>query len=225
MSEPFRRDPAYDRGRVPSDWVADQRPAYATGGVPETPVTRRVSWGAIFAGSVVALSLQLMLNLLGLAIGLGVADPAAADRQAIAIGAGVWLLVTTIVSVFAGGWAAGRLAGIPRRVDGLLHGFVTWALATFVAFSLLMSGAGALAGGALSVVRQQGGLDPQRVEQAQEQAQDAARQAGRQSERLADAASGGAFWAFLALVVGAACGAAGGAAGAPRGLIQAARYE
>jgi hypothetical protein len=35
----------------------------------------RISWGAIFAGTVVALVAQLLLTMLGLAIGLTIIDP------------------------------------------------------------------------------------------------------------------------------------------------------
>ena len=77
---------------------------------------RRISWGAIVAGIVVVLVVQLLLMLLGLAIGTATIDPAAAgtpDASTLGIGGGVWWLVATAISVFAGAWVAGRLAGMP----------------------------------------------------------------------------------------------------------------
>ena len=99
------------------------------------PVVRRISWGAIIAGVVVVLVVQMALMLLGLAIGTATIDPAAADTPgAYALGVGgAWWLATTAIAVFVGGWVAGRLAGMPSRTDGTLHGVITWAAATLVA--------------------------------------------------------------------------------------------
>ena len=46
------------------------------GNVPAAGViARRISWGAVFAGALVALVVQLALSLLGLGIGMGTVDP------------------------------------------------------------------------------------------------------------------------------------------------------
>jgi hypothetical protein len=119
------------------------------------PVVRRISWGAIVAGVVVVLVVQMVLMLLGLAIGTATIDPAAADTpeaSTLGIGGGVWWLASTAIAVFAGGWVAGRLAGVPSRTDGLLHGVVTWAVATLVAIYLLSTAIGGLVGGAFGAL-------------------------------------------------------------------------
>lgn len=116
---------------------------------------RRISWGAIIAGIVVTLVIQLLMMLLGLAIGASTLDPAtAASPQAssFGIGAGIWWLIATAVSIFAGAWVAGRLAGMPTRTDGMLHGVVTWAAATLLGIYLLTSTLGSLVGGAFGVL-------------------------------------------------------------------------
>lgn len=117
-------------------------------------VVRRVSWGANFAGVVVALSVQLLLSILGMAIGFGVVDPAQdADPLAgIGIGAGIWLLASTLIALFLGGWTAGRLAGFPLRTTGLLHGIVVWGLGTLLTFWLMTSAIGSLIGGTAQLV-------------------------------------------------------------------------
>lgn len=117
---------------------------------------RRVSWGAIFGGAVVALVVQLALNLLGLAIGLGAIDPATETNplSGLGLGAGIWLALSTVVALFIGGWAAGRLAGLPRRKDGLLHGVIAWAVVTLFTFYMVASGVGAVLGGAMNIVQQ-----------------------------------------------------------------------
>ncbi|HEX6013482.1 MAG TPA: hypothetical protein VFY87_17105 [Geminicoccaceae bacterium] len=118
---------------------------------------RRISWGAIFAGIAVVLVVQLLLMLLGLAIGTATIDPTAGgagtpDASTLGIGGAVWWLVSTAISVFAGAWVAGRLAGMPTPIDGMLHGIVTWAAATLLAFYLLTTTVGTLVSGAFGTL-------------------------------------------------------------------------
>lgn len=122
--------------------------------VGSSGIVRRVSWGAIFAGVVVALSVQLLLSILGMAIGFGIVDPAQdADPLAgIGIGAGIWLLASALVALFLGGWTAGRLAGIPLRTSAMLHGIVVWGLGTLLTFWLISSALGSLIGGTAQIV-------------------------------------------------------------------------
>jgi hypothetical protein len=106
-----------------------------------------MSWGAALAGAVVALSLQLLLSLLGLGIGLATIDPAAGDTPGAAsfgIATGIYYAIVTLVSLFAGGWVAGHLAGMPRRIDGLLHGLVTWSVATLLLLYVVTTTVGAV---------------------------------------------------------------------------------
>lgn len=120
---------------------------------------KRVSWGAIFAGALVAVVVQLLLNLLGLGIGLQAFDPATEGDSAQGFGTGlaIWTVLSGLIALFAGGWVAGRLAGMPRKTDGMLHGVVTWALTTVLMLYLLTTGVGRVVGGATSLIGQ--GLD------------------------------------------------------------------
>lgn len=122
---------------------------------PTPPIAlKRISWGAIFAGAVVAVVLGLVLNLLGLGIGLSTFEPATGTDSArgLGIAQGLWFVVSSLLSLFAGGWVAGHLAGLPRRVDGTLHGVVTWGLTTLLTVYLVGSGVGRVVGGAASLV-------------------------------------------------------------------------
>lgn len=119
------------------------------------PAGRRISWGAIIAGIVVVLVVQMLLMLLGLAIGAATVDPATADTpQAATLGTSgaVWWLVATAIAVFAGAWVAARLAAVPSRLDGSLHGLVTWAAATLLGIYLLSTTIGGLLGGAFGAL-------------------------------------------------------------------------
>jgi hypothetical protein len=76
----------------------------------------------------------------------------------LALGAAIWFVISSIISLFAGGWIAGRLAGVLNRRDGALHGFVTWASASLVLVYLLSTAVGGLLGGAASVLGQSASL-------------------------------------------------------------------
>lgn len=117
---------------------------------------KRVSWGAIFAGAFIALVVQLGLGLLGLAIGLGTIDPAteANPLSGIGVGTGIWLAISTLIALFAGGFVAARMAGLPRRPDGILHGLVAWSLVTFLSFYLMTTAVGRVISGAAGVIGQ-----------------------------------------------------------------------
>ena len=115
----------------------------------------RVSWGAVFAGVVIAIAVQMVLALLGAGIGLSTVDPLSRSTPAMSslgIGAGVWWAVSSVVSLFAGGWVAARLAGTPEKTDAILYGLLTWGLAAIVTAYLLASAVGAVVRGGASVV-------------------------------------------------------------------------
>ena len=100
---------------------------------------------------VVALVTQILLNLLGIGIGAATLDPTVGDNpsaMSFSIGAGIWFALSTILAALAGGYAAGRLAGISWESTAGWHGLTAWALMTLVIFYLLGSTVGGLLGGA-----------------------------------------------------------------------------
>jgi hypothetical protein len=120
-----------------------------------TILINQISWGAVFAGVVIALTAQLLLNLVGVGIGLATIDPSAAnnpDPKTFSIGAGVWWAISGIVAALIGGYAAGRLSGRPKESTTGWHGLIAWAGTTLVVFYLLSTALGAVVGGAFSAV-------------------------------------------------------------------------
>ncbi len=115
---------------------------------------KRISWAAVFAGVVITLVTQLLLSILGLGIGASTVDPMTEQNPGagVATGAAIWFVVSTLISLFAGGWVAGRLAGMPRATDSLLHGVLTWGTATLLLFYFLTSSVGSLIGGTFRVL-------------------------------------------------------------------------
>ena len=115
----------------------------------------RLSWGAIFAGVVIAVAVQLVLGILGAGIGLTMVDPVEGTTPGAAgfgIGAGIYWLVTTILALGAGGYAAARVAGVHERFDALVHGLVVWGVTLILTLYLLTSAVGGIIGGAFRTV-------------------------------------------------------------------------
>ncbi|MDZ4769730.1 MAG: hypothetical protein SGJ24_11430 [Chloroflexota bacterium] len=115
----------------------------------------RVSWGAILAGLVISLVSMIGLNMLGLAIGASSVNPATEVNPiepALGTGAAIWILGSNILALFFGGLVAGRLAGIPDNIDGMLHGLVQWAVAFLVTVIFLTTSIGNLVGAVTGAV-------------------------------------------------------------------------
>src|SRR5438105_49449 len=91
-----------------------------------TYLFNRASWGAIIAGVVAALVVQLSLNLLGIGIGAASLDAANLagnpDASTFSIEAGVWWAVSSIIAAFFGGVVAGRLCGAAKANTARWHG-------------------------------------------------------------------------------------------------------
>ncbi len=115
----------------------------------------QASWGAIFAGAVLALVVQVILNMVGVGVGLSSVGYPAGDNPAastLSMGAGVWFVVSGIVAALVGGFLAGRLSGKPVAATAGYHGLVSWAVSTLVVLYLLSSAVGGLVGGAFGAV-------------------------------------------------------------------------
>lgn len=122
-----------------------------TGG---TPFYRRISWGAIIAGTLVALVTMMLLNLLGIGIGLGSINPMEEAQPFSGLGTGtiIWWVVSNLIAIFAGAYVAGKLAGVPSTSTSTMHGILSWCVYTLVSFWVLTSAVGSIVSGVGSVV-------------------------------------------------------------------------
>lgn len=131
---------------------------YATSGVAgvsgdeqRTYLLNRASFTAILAGVAVALVIQLVLNVLGIGIGLSTLDAKVAadnpDAANAAMTATIYVVASGVVASFIGGLASGRLSGSARASTGAWHGFTTWAVTTLLVAYLLTSVVGSAIGG------------------------------------------------------------------------------
>ena len=136
VSTPEHPDTPRNRGDHDAPHLSPVTPAEDV----RTIMLNKISWGAVLAGVVVALVTQLLLNMLGLGIGVATLDPGTGDNPSAAtfsIGAGVWWTVSGIIAALVGGYAAGRLSGRPKEATAGWHGLTAWALTTLVIFYLL----------------------------------------------------------------------------------------
>jgi hypothetical protein len=141
----------------PNDYLTEQRAIP----VAATNYHDQVRWGPIIAGLTVALSTQLVLSALGLAIGASNIGDSGAPRSIagnVGVGVGIWSIVSLLISLFAGGWTAARTAGRMNRGTALLNGAVLWASTLALSAWLISSGVsgafGVAASNAGSVVSQ-----------------------------------------------------------------------
>ncbi len=113
--------------------------------INETPKRiSRISWGAILAGTLTALALMFLLNILGLGIGLTSIDSLTETDpfEGIGTGTAIWWILSNVAALFVGGLVAARMSGYTSNVDGALHGFLVWALYLIIGLWMFTSAIG-----------------------------------------------------------------------------------
>lgn len=109
----------------------------------------RISWGSVFGGVMTVLAISILLSILASSISLFKLDPLSDDpASGIGTTVGIWSAIALIVSMIAGGFIAGKLAGR----DGMIHGFLVWATTLILAAiftAMLAIGAVKMAGNVL----------------------------------------------------------------------------
>ena len=120
--------------------------------VIESFEVRRASWGSIIGGVVTVFAISIALAMLGAAIGFGMVEPLESDPLS-GVGTGFTIVsaIAMIVSLAAGGYVAGRLAGR----TGFIHGFLTWGTALLIGTvigAMALGGALRIAGNAVGSI-------------------------------------------------------------------------
>ena len=108
-------------------------------------VAPALSWRSILAGVVIAIVVQLLLSILGGAVGLTLVNPTESGNPSgttAAVVATIWWTLSGILAAWAGGVTAGRLSGLPGTVNAAWHGLIAWAVTTLLVFWLLASAVG-----------------------------------------------------------------------------------
>lgn len=89
-------------------------------------VGTRVSWGAVLAGAVVALTVYVTLTLLALAIGVTTIDRLAGRETEFAIGAAVVMTFALMASLFLGGYVASLTTAGENTRESIIYGILVW---------------------------------------------------------------------------------------------------
>jgi len=97
-------------------------------------VGSRISWGAVLAGASVALTMLIMLGVLGTAAGLTARDRM--SDQGYFISAMICSLVALLASMFLGGFVVSRITAGEDKTEAVTYGVVHWGV-LFTALALL----------------------------------------------------------------------------------------
>jgi hypothetical protein len=216
----------------------------------------RISWSAIFAGVAITLGVSLLLALLGAGLGASSVNPLRETNPFEGLGKGaiIWMVISGIVAFFAGGWTAGFGSGwLTTRREALIHGAVTWAVASILAAGLISGAVGSVLSGGAGLIGQtisggakaasqspqisarireeleKRGIDMKSIEQqaqspeTQAKAEQAARQAGQTVAEGISSAALGGFGMLLLDLVFSLLGAIAGVWRRPGELLGAER--
>ena len=129
-------------------------------------VKSRVSWGAIAAGAMVALTIYVVLTVLGVALGIEVAVRGTDSH--LGAGTAIYSIVSLLLAMFFGGWTTSRLAVGESKTEAVLYGMILWGV-LFLGMVWLLSagirtGFGAMVGAASGVyTTDEGRVDVDRV--------------------------------------------------------------
>lgn len=188
------------------------------------PVASRVSWGAIFAGGVMALATFLLLTLLGGSIGLSIRDEV--TTETFGTSASIWAIASTIIALFVGGYITSQCTVGENAGESVVHGIIMWGVVfafivwmtiagVRVGFSAMM-GVASVGASAMEGVNQnwetlarQAGVPAERIEEWRQQAA-ATAQDPQSQEQAADVAMQASWWTLFGVMlsmVGAALGA------------------
>lgn len=186
-----------------------------------------IAWSAIVAGSLVALAVGLVLAILALGLGLGAVDVVSgddADAGTITGAVGIWWTVSALLSLFVGGWVAGRIAGGPFAPGGVFLGILVWALVTLASLYILTTGVSTILGGPLAVAtdsvyavlsdaQAQAGVDVTPIEglpeEDAEDIEEMRAEAARELAGRAEGAMAAGMWAAFTLLLGGGAAVAG----------------
>jgi len=118
---------------------------------PMWSVKSRVSWGALFAGGVVAVAIYFLMSLLGVALRVTFSDRFNAEQLGTA--AAYYTFVSLLISMFFGGWVSTRCTAGEYRGEAVLYGLIVWAITSSILVPLTALGVGS---GVSTVLASQG---------------------------------------------------------------------
>ncbi len=112
-----------------------------------------ITWKPIFVGTLIALSLEVLLNFLGIGLGLASLDMSASSLFKTGVGSIIWLSLTGIFAMAVAGFITGKVSFINCARTRALHGVLVWSLALLITVMSTMTVSGAIIGGPSNVVK------------------------------------------------------------------------
>jgi hypothetical protein len=193
---------------------------------PWSSVKSRVSWGALIAGAMVGIAIYALLAMLGIAVGLTVAEDA--SRDALSTGAAIWSFVSLLLAMFFAGWVTTVCTVGENRREAMLYGVIVWAVTSSLLLWLTAAG---LSLGYSAVLNRSTMQDQQTATQALEQTTrvdadgaNAPDQGGRQVDReTRERLQTASWWTFGGSLLSMAA-AIGGALLGPFELVSRRQY-
>ncbi|MDQ3484181.1 MAG: permease [Actinomycetota bacterium] len=171
-------------------------------------VRDRVRWGPIWAGLLTAIATFLLLSTAAVAIGAQ-AVSGGADGDAAGTAGGIVTAIIALLAFLAGGFVAGRTAGVVGRGYGALNGFLVWALGIVLILALAAMGLGSLFGASgdlFAQYQQMGSPQPEGVD----------------PEQVAEGIRNGSIGAFIGMLLPAIAATVGGLLGSREQVVVAA---
>jgi hypothetical protein len=166
------------------------------------------TWSAVAAGVVTSLTLQALLTMLALGVGLFTIDVPTAQSAPFTISTAALLywIAAGIFSAFVGGAVAGAYAPVTNDKARSVHGLVAWAVATLI----VLAAASMSAGGATAVAANMSGPGARMASQLTATPRPAQPLTAQQAEQMRKAFATAMLASFVGLLAGAVAAGAGG---------------
>lgn len=193
-------------------------------------VGSRISWAAILAGAVLAVTLYLVFSVLGICIGLSVSQRVAGTQ--LGVGAAVYAVVTFLLSLFAGGYVTSQATVGETKGEAVSYGLLLWGVILLALVWFSSAGLSLGIGGLMRQVMKDPVQEPAGAATAW--SADDLRKIGLNDEQIGKMKQAGevlqarvarldvtaeAWWSLVALLLSIAAAVAGAVAGAGPRLI------
>lgn len=205
----------------PRTEIPQQPPRSMTAVAVDEPEPKNlVQWGPIIAGVATAITVIVVLTILGLAIGASAFKPRD-PGSSIGTFAGIWGAASGLIAFFLGGLVAANGASVAGKGSALMNGFTVGAVVLVLVLYLTGTGLGNLfgtvgsnLGDIANVVQQQADQQGVTSQDAQQQAQQAAQDARANADKAFDAVKDAAWGTLGGLLLALGAATLGGLVGA-----------
>jgi hypothetical protein len=119
----------------------------------DVAMEKQVFWSPILAGVVLALGSEVLLNFLGLGLGLTSLNQSAQAMSKVGTGTVIWLSLSGILTMFYGGWACGKFLNIKCKMFIAMHGVLAWSIATLITVAVSTTTLGMVIGGPNNIAK------------------------------------------------------------------------